>query len=88
MKFLITLRKIFWWQQNICQVEKGRLAVECPPEITKHLMDIEVVVSFIVIVIVIECPANTTKHLIDIDLITIDVSVPPKPLLKTAVNPR
>jgi len=23
-------------------VEKGRLAVECPPEITKHLMDIEV----------------------------------------------
>ena len=24
------------------QVEKGRLAVECPPEITKHLMDIEV----------------------------------------------
>ena len=24
------------------KVEKGRLAVECPPEITKHLMDIEV----------------------------------------------
>ena len=23
-------------------MEKGRLAVECPPEITKHLMDIEV----------------------------------------------
>jgi hypothetical protein len=23
-------------------VEKGRLAVECPPEITKHLMDCEV----------------------------------------------
>ena len=27
------------------KVEKGRLAVECPPEITKHLMDIEVTFS-------------------------------------------
>ena len=29
-------------KRRLHQVEKGRLAVECPPEITKHLMDIEV----------------------------------------------
>ena len=29
---------------RLFQVEKGRLAVECPPEITKHLMDIEVII--------------------------------------------
>ena len=28
------------------KVEKGRLAVECPPEITKHLMDFEVRIDF------------------------------------------
>ena len=31
---------------RLFQVEKGRLAVECPPEITKHLMDIEVIIIF------------------------------------------
>ena len=26
----------------VSQVEKGRLAIDCPPEITKHLVDMSV----------------------------------------------